>query len=75
MNSERIEALYEEYIEEEAGRRTDELHETWRKISADLDRKLAAGTLTTMDLARYEEIVSRAAFHAGYTAAVETEAE
>ena len=70
MNSERIEALYDEYIET-AGARQDGLHATWRKISADLDRKLAAGTLTTMDLARYEEAVSCAAFHAGYTAAVE----
>lgn len=74
MNSERIEALYEDYIEE-AGSRQDGLHAKWRKISADLDRKLAAGMLTAMDLAKYEEAVSRAAFHAGYSAAVETEAE
>ena len=70
MNSRSIEVLYEEYVEEEAGRRTDELHETWRQVSKDIEQKLAAGTLTNMDLARYEEVVSRAAFHAGYTAAV-----
>ena len=74
MNNERIEALYEDYIEA-AGSRSDNLHATWRKVSTDLDRKLAAGTLKTMDLAGYEEAVSRAAFYAGYTAAVEREAE
>ena len=74
MNREIIEVLYEDYIEE-AGSRQDGLHAKWRKISADLDQKLAAGTLTTMDLAKYEEVVSHAAFHAGYTAAVETEVE
>ena len=64
-----VEELYTEYIENEAAKNGDELHENWRRISAELDRKLTAGTITTADLARYEEAVAHAAFFAGFTAA------
>lgn len=64
-----IETLYIEYIDGNEGLKSQHSEEL-RKVSGMMDDKLNAGELTIEDLADYEEVASRAAFYAGFKAAM-----
>lgn len=66
--NETVETLFDAYLE---GEGMTELNEALRKVSTGLDAKLAAGTLTSEDLAEYEAAAAHAAFYAGFNAAKE----
>lgn len=63
-----IELSYEAYLNG-TGDTDGECSETLRRVSAETETKLEAGTLTTADLGDYEEAAAHAAFYAGFLAA------
>ena len=60
-NRKPIETLYNDYLEGNIALKS-EYDSALAKVSSELDSKLAAGTLTSEDLANYEE----SAVHAGF---------
>lgn len=68
-NRKPIETLYNDYLEGNTALKS-EYDSALAKVSSELDSKLAAGALTSEDLANYEESAVHAGFYAGYKAAL-----
>ena len=65
-----MEIIYNEYIENLTNEK-DALHNAWREISGQTEKRLSEGNLKASDLGTYEETVAHAAFYAGFKAAME----
>lgn len=62
-----VETLFNAYLE---GEGMTDLNKTLSEVSGEVDKRMENGVLTSEDLAGYEEAAARAAFYAGFTAAI-----
>lgn len=62
-----VETLFNAYLE---GEGMTDLNKTLSEVSGEVDKRMENGALTCEDLAGYEEAAARAAFYAGFNAAI-----
>lgn len=65
-----IETLFSEYLESGLNDIPQEIADTLVKVSAETEAKLDEGQLNYEDLAQHQEVAERAAYYAGFYAAL-----